>query len=199
MVKLLFHVHGTDFESLLLLGAHKRIWDQYGKAILDGFEKVTGLAFTQGIRVELLIAAEGEEGSHSGTTNREAIRLAYTSPNVNEIQILWLLCHELGHRLLGQHKIYLNDTRNELQKRTNMCDAHRALFIILIEVINTIFTPGIARQLFERADYLYAVPDVRWDDAYQKAWQWARGLSPLRRRQLISTIAAEKTLKLLDV
>lgn len=194
MVRLLFRAQDTNFDNLLLLGKHNRLWNQYGQSIIGGFEQITGLSFTQGIRIDVTIADESKEESHSGVTNREAIKLVYSSPNINDNQILWLLCHELGHRLLGQHKIYLHDTRNAQQKRINNYNTHRALFVILIELINLLFSSDIARWLLDYASKKYQNASDEWDETYQKSWQWAYDLSPAHRRNLIETITEAKTL-----
>jgi hypothetical protein len=187
----------TNIDSVLLLGQHRRLWNTYGPAITTSFEQITEVEFLQNVRAVITIDKEGESGqSNSGITGREAMELCYPGAYIPEKRILWLLCHELGHRLEGQHEVYLDKKwHNTLPETALLYEAHRRLFVYLIDVILHAFPGKVAHDILQWVDtdnYNVDKDDPSYP-SYTKAWKWARRLSHEERYELTQTIFQDKT------
>ncbi len=194
MTEILFRPVTGNIDDLLLVGKLKRLWDVHGPDITSAFTQVTGYDFTQDIRANVGVGDIAVLESHSGITNREAMLLIYKSTYVADAKLLWLLCHELGHRLLGNHKLYINNSSHKYSKAEVNYEAHRTLFVFLIDVITAAFTDQVAAELLSCADDNYMSPGDAWDDTYTKSWKWAKQLAPGRRKELTAMLFDDKTI-----
>jgi hypothetical protein len=184
MTELQFRALTTSFDDLLLIGKHKRLWNIHGESILRSFRSISGHDFTQGIRIKIGVGDTVIDESHSGMTNRQAMRLIYKSVNIDDTKVLWLLCHELGHRLLGNYKLYVNNSSHKYSRDQANYEMHRMLFVYLIDVIEGAFAADQAADLFSYADDWYYQSEDSFSNTYWQSWTWARKLTKARRHQL---------------
>lgn len=149
MLHLLFKPQSDQFE--LATREYQDIWGKEREAIIDTFEKVTGLEFKQKL-IEIVIY---EGPSFSGNLNCP-MKLRASLP-YKEKQ--GTLVHELGHRLI-----------NPLQNRIEGIDEHHTLNLFLYDVWNNLYGK-------EFADQMVTIENKKNIRDYESAWRWFFRLS----------------------
>ena len=157
----------------------KGLWAKYGDAVIKGLESATGLHFINGATITIghdqsQFSWSGRSGNHGRKTI--SIFLPEKRSVASDDLILWLLIHELGHRLLDQHNIRTETTDGEDDRDEQ---EHKLLFSILIEAMFIAFGKEHAKKIIE--DY----PEHGYVDAsfgHTRAWRWAMSKTPDERR-----------------
>ena len=136
--------------------AYHRLWSDEGAAIVEAWERVSGLTFTQ-----TQITAIVYEGisSSGGPNTPMRLRASYNADTKRSA-----LVHELGHRLIAQ-----------LTLRPADLDEHRVLFLVLHEVWVNLWGHEFALRQVEVESGLRGVYD------YESAWRWALSLTSDQR------------------
>jgi hypothetical protein len=136
--------------------AYHRLWSDEGAAIVDTWERVTGLTFIQ----SQITAIVYEGISSSGSTNTPMrLRASYNADTKRSA-----LVHELGHRLIGQ-----------LTTRPADLDEHRVLNLVLYDVWVSLWGDAFAVRQVQVESNLRGVYD------YESAWRWALSLTSEQR------------------
>jgi hypothetical protein len=189
MTSVYFRPKDKSIPNLLLTSQHKRLWQLYGEQIIEGLKNVTGCTYLQGIRIEVgILTPKGNgylEWSHNGITGKEAMALYYESAYCSEVEILWQLCHELGHRLIGQHKLAIDPTQFSLSRWEENYETHRDLFVFLVDVFMIAFKNKLADQIINYGNSRYTGEDNDpYRKSYEDSWVWANSLTRARRHEL---------------
>jgi hypothetical protein len=143
--------------------AYHRIWSDEGAAIVETWERVTGLTFFQ----SQITAIVYEGISSSGSANTPMrLRASYNADTKRGA-----LVHELGHRLIAQ-----------LTTRPADLDEHRVLFLVLHDVRVSLWGNARAVGQVEFESNLRGVYD------YESAWRWALSLTSEQRLARFSEI-----------
>lgn len=138
---------------------YRAIWAEFGPRIVQAFETVTCLPFTE----SLVPAIVAEDVSHSGgPAHPMQLRASY----VRAVKQATLV-HELGHRHLWQ-----------LAERLEGIDGHMTLYLVLDEVWAQVWGKEFAAQRIQGESDWQATYD------YRKAWQWASSLQRSERTRL---------------
>ena len=132
--------------------AYRRLWSDEGAAIVDAWERVTGLSFMQ--TQITAIVYEGISSAGSATTPMR-LRASYNADTKRSA-----LAHELGHRLIAQ-----------LTQRPSDLDEHRVLFLVLYDVWANLWGADFADRQVQVESALRGVYD------YESAWKWALSLT----------------------
>ena len=143
--------------------AYHRLWSDEGAAIVDTWQRVTGLTFTQGQITAIVYEGISSSGG-PGIPMR--LRASYNTDTKRSA-----LVHELGHRLLAQ-----------LTNRPADLDEHRVLFLVLYEVWVSLWGNEFAVRQVEFENNLRGVYD------YESAWRWALSLTSEQRLARFSEI-----------
>ena len=201
MLRLYFRPHSTSIPVLLLTAQHRRLWQTYGAGIDQAFSSVTGQSFKSGVRLSVDIKTDSQGGifewSHAGKSNEAAIMLYYDSSAPSEYAILNQLCHELGHRLVEQHraKSYIDRqyTNKEITTVEWLYETHRILFVFLIDVITAAFDETTASKIIKYSEHNYLESENSFEGtpAYKEAWLWAKNLSYQKRRAITRSLFTE--------
>lgn len=123
-----------DLVHVFLAGRVKRVWGGYKTEALDALQSCSGLSFISGATIKVGYIEKDWEGS-SGYTDRKSITALFPKTGMVNFDglVLWLIMHELGHRLLEQHGIAnsLKDMESEIWHERE----HMLLFLFLIDAI----------------------------------------------------------------
>lgn len=144
-------------------GAYHRLWSDEGAAIVNAWERVSGLTFTQTQITAIVYEGISSSGT-AGTPMR--LRASYSADSKRSA-----LAHELGHRLIGQ----LTDRPADL-------DEHRVLFLVLYEVWVAQWGDEFALRQVQFESGLRGVYD------YESAWRWTLSLTSAQRAARFSEI-----------
>ncbi len=201
-LRVAFRPSSKELSTILLIARHRRIWKLHGEKIEKAFETVTSTIFIRGVTVRVQIKPQFEESeleyfgwSHSGSTGKIAVLLCYESGHILEEEILWQLIHELGHRLLGQHKLYINKQEVGISLEQDIYESHRVLFSFLSEVIESAFDKETSKAVIKRAELNYINQSKEAKAGpYLRSWNWAKGLSKKRRKEIIRLIFEHRVL-----
>jgi hypothetical protein len=135
---------------------YHKIWDEFGERIIDAFETVTCLPFTE----RHVAAVVADDVSHSGGPQHPMqLRGTYTRAMKQAT-----LVHELGHRHLWQ-----------LNERLDGVDGHMTLYLVLDEVWAQVWGERFAKQR------IAAESDWEASYDYERAWRWSRSLPRAER------------------
>jgi hypothetical protein len=138
---------------------YHKIWDEFGERIIDAFETVTCLPFTE----RHVAAVVADDVSHSGGPQHPMqLRGTYTRAMKQAT-----LVHELGHRHLWQ-----------LNERLDGVDGHMTLYLVLDEVWAQVWGERFAMQR------IAAESDWEASYDYERAWRWSRSLPRAERVRL---------------
>ena len=142
---------------------YHRLWGEEGQAIVDTWERVTGLTFIQ----SQITAIVYEGISSSGSANTPMrLRASYNADTKRSA-----LVHELGHRLIAQ-----------LTNRPADLDEHRVLNLVLYDVWVNLWGSEFAVRQVQVESNQRGVYD------YESAWRWALSLTSEQRLVRFSEI-----------
>ncbi|MCI0619948.1 hypothetical protein L0Y40_02875 [Candidatus Wolfebacteria bacterium] len=147
---------------------YREIWKQGGAAIVQAFEKVSGLSFTE----ERIGAVVYEGVSFSGRSPNDIMKLRASYPyNTKKATLV----HELGHRLLfGIDGKDLNT------------DSHRMLFLILYDVWVELYGKAFADEQVKVESSRKGLHN------YEEAWRWVLSLTREKRLKMFRDISEIK-------
>lgn len=188
-MKVLLSPLNPDFKSVFAYARVKRIWDRYGQAVIKSLECASGLQFISGVKVRVGLNDDPALwNGFSGHDGKLAIRILMPSASFlhyNELTV-WLLAHELGHRLLDQHQIGFNLKTMQSESEWDYYE-HKLLFLFLQPALAQALTEYFYESLIKNiVSYGYSTPSY----PLAKAWNWANKLSPLVRANLINKLFA---------
>lgn len=192
-LRLYFRTEDSSIPSIILTAQHRRLWKYYGADITKAFKIHTGVSFMHGVRIRVGVKDYNNEylgWSHSGVTGRKAVTLYYLDGHQADPTILGELLHELGHRLLGQHKLFLDWRKTGMSVYEDNYETHRVLFSMLIPVIQDVFDKDTVQAIYSNVDERYSIePSNNSPDSllrsFHDAWQWTRALpSGLHSKQI---------------
>lgn len=187
-MRLVFKPATNDFATILDSGYLKFLWQPLEGQYIRALQDTVGLDF---LHSRAVVRCGKMPGSESGKVGREAIRITtYTQYSDNNYaplrrqadDLLATLTHELGHRLLAEHKIYLSDAI----ERENY-HSHCMLYVFLYDSWVRAFGVERAKQLA-----VYQASNPMPD--YHDSWQWATGLTAAKRQQLTKYLVRHKRL-----
>lgn len=135
---------------------YHRLWSDEGTAIVDAWQRVSGLTFVQSQITAIVYEGISSSGT-DGTPMR--LRASYSADTKRSA-----LAHELGHRLIAQ-----------LTRRPDDLDEHRVLFLVLYDMWVSLWGEAFAVRQVEFENGLRGVYD------YESAWRWALSLTSEQR------------------
>ncbi len=194
-MRLIFKVKTRDLPHIFLLGRVKRIWAEHGDSIIRALQDDSGIQFTRSVsaRVQFCENPDWWEGS-AGRTGKKAITISLprNAFALYDEAVIWVLAHELGHRLLDQHGIEF-DSNSFPDEDTWHYYQHKLLFIFLIDSLARALNPDQCRQLIDN------IPGTGYtgSDGTSRAWKWANGLSVIERRKLVQEIIVDRQTNIL--
>lgn len=159
-------------DTLFLAGRLKRLWSERGDAMVAALQNTSGHNFGRGVTVRVGYSQDAGlpwSGS-AGFAGKKALTLTISRDllPVDEA-LLWLLMHELGHRLLEQNGVQTSFSAAGSRDAWDEQE-HRLLFAFLIDALFAAFSPAEARKIidtFPGTGYSDA------DDGTTRAWRWA--------------------------
>jgi hypothetical protein len=182
--------------NILLAARTKAVWRKYNTAVIRSLEESAGLKFTHGCVIKVAyiqtndIAWEGR----SGKDQQNAIVLLFPKiPIMFEELTLWLIIHELGHRLLDQHGIRHSFIELEDDRMWTELE-HRLLFLFLTEAIHKALGDELSDKVI---DNFPAVGYVDDRFPHTRAWIWAHKLTDSQRSHLKQEVFVTKNIDLI--
>ena len=186
-----------DIPDTLLTAKAKEVWRARGTDIIDSIEDSSGLMFVRGLKVKIgyLETHDYTWEGNAGKPMQKAITLLFPkSPELFEEMFLWLIIHELGHRILDQNNVRY-DQRSVKDEATWTELEHRLLFLFLSESIYG----SLGKKLGDRV--LDNFPEKGYfDDSlpHTKAWLWAKRLTDSQRKYLKKEVINMKHIELIQ-
>jgi hypothetical protein len=180
---LIFTVPVRDLPHFFLLGRVKHTWAKHGSAIIDALQETSGIQFSHSAVVKVQFCKDPNwwDGG-AGHTRKRAISISLPKSTfaAYDEAIIWLLAHELGHRLLDQHNLEFN-YNNFVSEEDWHYYQHKLLFIFLIDSLAHALDSDQYRKLLKN------LPCVGYsgDDGTSRAWKWANNLAIAERRSLV--------------
>lgn len=181
--KIRFYAPKKDIATLFLLGRVRRVYDEWGVRIIDALERSSGLTFSSGVNVRVQMSESTTWEGGAGKVGRKAIHIDLPKNLAAQEDadglIIWLLIHELGHRLREQHGLGFMYHDNDLPGWTEA--EHRLLILFLIDALYLLGERGelVIKNWIElgypRSDMYYP---------HTKAWVWAFDMAQDKRREL---------------
>lgn len=186
-MKVLLSPLNPEFKSAFAYARVKRIWDKYGQAVIKSLECSSGLQFISGVKVKVGLDDDPALwNGFSGHDGKLAIRILMPSASFlhyNELTV-WLMAHELGHRLLDQHQIGFNLKTMQSESEWDYYE-HKLLFLFLQPALAQALTEDFYESLINNVvTYGYSNPS----NSLAKAWSWSNSLSPQKRADLVGKI-----------
>ncbi len=169
----------------------RSLWQRSGSSYSAAAQKVTGLTF---INQGLTVSCGQYKLNTSGIAYREAVKITthrfvagsgFKHARKEDNELLAVLTHELGHRLLAEHRIvppYPYPRRDY--------EMHRMLFVFLYDTWVTAFGEAKAKEFTVYHDYPNE-PEYR---EHYDSWNWARHLPPNKRKRLTAYLVKHKRL-----
>ena len=173
-----FRMKKKDWTGIFLTARVQRLYKEYEDNIVSGLETASGLSFRRGFTVVVSnLTSNSLWFGSAGFDGKKAISIEIPASRViSDDIILWLLIHEIGHRLLDQHNIQTptvkaRDIFNEQE--------HRLLFSFLIEAIKISFGSQHAKSIIESGPKR-GYKDMKF--GHTRAWKWAVSMTPKQRK-----------------
>lgn len=190
LMRVVFKSFTNDLPTIFLLGRVRRVYAQFGAKMVEALESVSGLYFTSGVAVRVGYGETNTWGGGAGYHGQKAVSLLFpkeSRTNFDQLA-LWLMMHELGHRLLEQHCIQHHYNADDNEDCWHEAE-HRLLFLFLIDALKTFGEQG------ERIIKMF--PETGYtDDSYgnTRAWRWANALTQQERHDLLGRIITTRDL-----
>lgn len=168
-----FKMKKKDWTGIFLTARVQRLYKEYEDNIISDLETASGLSFRRGFTVVVgdITGDRYKWSTRSGIDRKKATLIEIDASAVtSDDLILWLLIHEIGHRLLDQHNIQTPTVRD---KDIFNEQEHRLLFSFLIDAIEI----GFGRQ--RTKSIIEAGPERGY---HTRAWKWATSMTPKQRK-----------------
>lgn len=168
--QLRFEPQAANFEAAAK--EYREIWSTDGERMARALERATGFSFTE----DVIPVVVFEGTSRSGVPGQSPMMMrASYKPEIKK----GTLIHELGHRILAEHRI------SALTVNGEELDAHRVLFLFLYDL-------WVDEYGKDFADANLAAERARkglYD--YDAAWTWALKMSREQRARKFQDAKAE--------
>jgi hypothetical protein len=177
-----------NFDDLLDAGHVTKIWQQIGETYLSALQELTGLQFNE---KTIIVRCGKFPISLSGISGKDAMKIAlhdvyangrYEYSRKSDDEIIGLLTHELGHRLLASNDIYVPDPYPRRDY-----EVHRQLNIFLYDSWLLAFGQEQSQRI---ATYEHFSKDEH-PELYS-AWEWATTLTPEERKEFRQHLVHQK-------
>lgn len=166
-----------------MVGRVKHLWNKRSVDIIQALQSSSGLQFTHGAVIKVGYT-DDDWGGSAGYMGEKAILLLFPRHQILDFDKLaiWLIMHELGHRLLEQHGLKTRYSNLEDIESWHERE-HRLLFLFLIDALDSLGDDGRRiKQNFPERGY----SDVSYGNT--RAWRWARSFSPEQRSNILHKI-----------
>lgn len=181
--KIRFYSPKKDIATLFLLGRVRRVYNEWGARIIDALEQSSGLAFSSGINVRVQMSENTMWEGDAGKVGREAVHIDLPKNLASQEDadglIIWLLIHELGHRLCEQHGLWFRYHDNDLPGWTEA--EHRLLFLFLVDAL---YLLGERGELVIKNWIEFGYPRSDMSYPHTKAWVWAFDMNSNKRQDI---------------
>jgi len=153
------------------------IWKEEGKKIIDAFEKIIGVEFTEK-QINIII---GKGDSNGGNTAGMSISDPMLFRYNNRCKIGTLL-HELSHRLIIEYDWY-----SKVQQRFGFYDVHQLVDLFLFEIIEELYGKDAA---ILRMQYESAFPEPEFSECWEYAMKFSKAERSEKLKEAVKYIKA---------
>ena len=192
-MRVIFKPQKTDLPHLFLLGRIRRVWSVHSSDIVSVLQASSGLRFQSGWKIIVGFSdTELWEGT-TGYSKRRAITLLFPRKETLNYDnlVIWLIIHELGHRLLEQNGVQSMYDKHVKEEEWHE-NEHKLLFLFLIDALKLLGPRG-EKILQDYPAAHYTAPH----SGHTKAWRWANNLTPDQRKEILKAFIRTKDMLLL--